>query len=265
MPTDLAAAFRGQTALVTGASSGLGADMARQLAAAGARVLLVARSEPALDAVAAGIRAAGGEASVWVCDLEPPGAAAGLLQRVAEAGEPVDVLINNAGFGICAPLANTPAEAVDGQVALNVAAVTALSRGLLPQMLARRRGWILHVSSLAGFVPTPRYAVYSATKAYVLAFSQALWFETRGSGVHVSCVAPGPVRTGFGARAGVGDAFFRGSLPSAEVARAGLAGLARNRRVVVTGWTNKLQVFASRFTPRVVPIAVAAGRTKRSS
>lgn len=250
--------FRGQTVLVTGASGGIGAAMARQLGAFGARVILVARSEVALASVAQEVTAAGGTARVVPCDLEAPGAAANLLEQV---GEPVHVLVANAGFGVHAPFAETDPAQIRGMIQLNVAALTDLARLALPPMLAARRGGILTVASTASFVPAPTFAVYAATKAYVRSFSEALHAELRGSGVHASCLCPGPVPTGFGGRAGMNTAFFGsallGTLPAETVARVGLNGLAHDRRTVVPGVSNSAQALATRLVPTGLSMRVA--------
>jgi short-subunit dehydrogenase len=241
--------YRGRTALVTGASGGLGADMARLLGARGARVLLVARRERALGEVAEAVRQRGGQAAVFVADLEAPDAAAALVDRVEAAGEAVDVLVNNAGFGVVGPFLTASPDEAEGMTALNVTAPTGLARRLLPGMVARGCGGVLTVASIAAFTPAPGFAVYAATKAYALAFSEALAFELRGTGAHATCLCPGPVRTGFAERAGMSDRFFAGALPSERVARAGLDGLAAGRRRVVPGWTNKAQTAATRLVP----------------
>ena len=250
--------FRGQTVLVTGASGGIGAAMARQLGAFGARVVLVARSEAALASVAADVMAAGGTARVVPCDLEAPGASHALLAQVAE---PVHALVANAGFGVQEPFSETDPAQVRGMIQLNVAALTDLARLALPPMLAARRGGILTVASTASFVPAPTFAVYAATKAYVRSFSEALHAELRGSGVHASCLCPGPVPTGFGDRAGMDAGFFgsalTGTLPAETVARIGLEGLARDRRTVVPGVSNGLQALATRITPTGLAMRVA--------
>ncbi len=250
---------RGRTALVTGASGGIGAAMGRQLGAAGARVLLVARTETALAAVAAEIHAAGGEARTLIADLEVPEAAADLVARL---GEPVDVLVANAGFGVVGPFAEASPAAVSGMVTLNVLALTDLTRLLLPAMTERRRGGVLTVASIAAFTPAPRFAVYAATKAYVLSLTDALHAEARGTGVHVTCLCPGPVATGFGARAGMDAGFFAGHLSAEVVARAGLDGLARNRRRVVPGLLNRVQAAAAGFAPTALAMRVAEARVR---
>ena len=241
--------YRGRTALVTGASAGIGADLARQLGAAGARVVLVARREDALASVAEAVRRAGGTAAVVAADLEPAGAAAALADRLDEAGETVDVLVNNAGFGLQGPVVEMEPGEAEGMVGLNVSALTGLTCRLVPGMVERGRGGVLNVSSVAAFAPAPRFAVYAATKAYVLSLTEALWAELRDTPVHVTCLCPGPVRTEFGSRAGISEGFFAGALSSARVAREGLDGLAAGRRRVVPGWTNKVQTAATRFVP----------------
>lgn len=256
--------YEGRTALVTGASSGIGAALARRLGALGARVLLVARGADALDGVAREIRAAGGEAVPFVADLEPPGAAGALADRLDAAGETVDVLVNNAGFGVHAPLLETGPEAVAGMVTLNVLAPTELTRRLLPGMVARGAGGVLTVASLAAFSPAPTFAVYAATKAYALSFTEAVRAEVRGAGVHVTALCPGPVRTAFAERAGMADPFFEGGLSAEAVAEAGLRGLARGRRRVVPGWVPRLQAAATRFVPRGLTIRAAGGILRRA-
>ena len=254
--------YRGRTALVTGASSGIGAEMARQLGAAGARVVLVARRQDALAGVAESVRQRGGTAVVVAADLEPAGAAQALADRLSD--ETIDVLVNNAGFGVQGPFLDAGVRAVDGMVGLNVAALTGLTRRLMPGMVHRQRGGVLNVASVAAFTPAPSFAVYAATKAYVLSLSEALYQETRGTGVHVTCLCPGPVETEFGGRAGMADAFFSGAASSERVARAGLAGLAEDRRRVVPGWSNKVQTAATRFVPRGVLLRATSLIMKRA-
>ncbi|MGB3543512.1 SDR family NAD(P)-dependent oxidoreductase [Rubrivirga sp.] len=256
--------YAGRTVLVTGASSGIGAAMARHLGTRGARVLLVARREAALEAVARDVRAAGGEAVVLEADLEPPGAAQKLVDRVHGADEAVDVLVNNAGFGIRGPVLEAKPDALEGMVTLNVLALTVLTRLLLPGMVDRGRGGVLNVASIAAFTPAPQFAVYSATKAYVQSFSEALWAELDGSGVHCTCLCPGPVATEFGNRAGVGEGFFTSGLPAQAVARDGLKALARGRRRVVPGLWNKVQTAATRFVPPSVTIKTAQAIMRRA-
>ena len=248
--------YSDSTVLVTGASRGLGAAFAEHLGTFGARVLLVARSADDLMAVAERVRERGGTTVVLVSDLGTPGAADLLAARLNEHGETVDVLINNAGYGIVGPFLDTSAEDAEGMGMLNAVALTSLTRQLVPGMVERGRGGVLNVGSVASFVPAPRFAIYGATKAYVLSLTDALHVELANTGVHVSCLCPGPVRTGFGDRAGMDDQFFSGAMSAEQVAEAGLSGLARNRRRVVPGWLNKVQAVASSWVPSALTLRV---------
>lgn len=249
--------YSDKTVLVTGASDGIGREMARQLSASGARVLLVARRESAMNELAAELP---GEAAVFAADLQPPEAARELAERVTASGETVDVLINNAGFGEAGPFVDH-AERASAMIDLNARALTDLTAAFLPGMVARGHGGVLNVASLGAFMPVPRLAVYAATKAYVRSFTEALRWELRGSGVHVTILAPGPVRTGFADRAGMKDAFFDGAVPVETVARKGLEGLAADKRRVVPGLLTKLQVFA----PRIAPVELGLAITDKTS
>lgn len=236
--------------------------MARQLGAAGARVLLVARRADALADVASAVDAAGGSSRVIVADLEAPGGAGQVLDAAAD--ETVDVYVGNAGFGHAGPFWTIAPGDTDGMVAVNVAALTTLARALVPGMVSRGRGGVLTVASVAAFAPVPGFAVYAATKAYVLALTEAVRDELRGTGVHATALCPGPVATGFGARGGMTPSFFQGR-PSAEtVARAGLDGLAAGRRRVTPGWMPTLQSAASHVTPRPLALAVARVSMRRA-
>ncbi len=254
--------YSGRTVLVTGASSGIGADMARLAGRHGARVILVARSDDALRRGGDEIESAGGAARVVVADLQADGGAAGLVATLAD--ETVDVVVNNAGFGAAGRLATMDADEADGMVALNVAALTHLSRAFLPGMLARRRGGVLNVASVAGFAPLPGFAVYGATKAYVVSLTEALHAELRGTGVAATALCPGPVATGFGARAGMKSGFFAGGESSEDVARAGLEGLARGRRRVVPGVLNRAQVAAAALSPTGLTLRVGAALMRKA-
>ncbi|MEM1056330.1 MAG: SDR family oxidoreductase [Bacteroidota bacterium] len=237
--------YAGRTVLLTGASSGIGREMACHLAPLGARLILVARREDALRSLAAKVST---EAVVMPHDLGAPGDALALVGRLREADETVDVLINNAGFGLAGPFADHADEAV-GMVDLNVRALTQLTAHLLPGMAERGRGGVLNVASLGAFLPVPHLSVYAATKAFVLSFTEALHSEMQGTGVHVSALCPGPVATEFGARSGLQDSYFKVGIPVEAVARAGLAGLAKNKARVVPGLSTKLGAFATRFSP----------------
>src|SRR6266550_6618870 len=211
-----------ETALITGASSGIGLDLARLFAKDGHDVILVARSEGKLREVAAGLeRDFGVKAHVIVADLARPDAPRQLFDALPVD---VDVLVNNAGFGVTGPFAGTDLAKELEMIQVNVVALTHLTKLLLPPMIARRRGRVLNVASTAAFQPGPLMAVYYATKAYVLSFSEAIADELRDSGVSVTALCPGPTETGFAAAANVGATrLFTMSKPadSRAVAEAG--------------------------------------------
>ena len=214
--------------------------------------------------VAEQVRQLGGTAQVYVSDLGAPGSASLLATRLEEQGEAVDVLINNAGYGIVGPFLDASTEDAEGMGMLNAVGLTGLTHQLVPGMVERGRGGVLNVGSVASFVPAPRFAVYGATKAYVLSFTDALHAELAGTGVHVSCLCPGPVRTSFADRAGMDDKFFSGAMSADRVAASGLYGLARNQRRVVPGWTNKVQAFASSFVPSALTLRVTEAVMRRA-
>src|SRR6185436_6905763 len=187
-------------ALVTGASSGIGADLARELAQGGHDLVLVARGEDKLKALAAELEKAHSiRARVISADLAQPDAAVQLVKQLG--GTPIDVLINNAGYALYGRFAETDAADELRMIQVNIVALTQLAKLLLPGMLARKKGRILNVASTAAFQPGPLMAVYYATKAYVLSFSEALANELQGTGVGVTALCPGPTRTGFQKRA----------------------------------------------------------------
>ncbi len=186
-----------QVALVTGASSGIGRATARALAAEGFRVAATARRRHRLDQLVAEIAATGGEAAAFPADLTRPEEREWLVEAVCRHWGRVDVLVNNAGFGYYGPTAGIPWELADRMLAVNVEAVVHLTRLVLPEMLARNSGHIINVASVAGDLVVPPSVLYSATKAFVQAFSEGLYRELRGTGVRVSVVNPGPVQTEF--------------------------------------------------------------------
>jgi short-subunit dehydrogenase len=249
--------FKRKTILITGASSGIGAAMARQLADPSVTLLLTARSEERLRAGAAEAEMHGAEAHVFPQDLAQPGADATLHEAVTEAGFAPDVLVSNAGFGTLGRFESAPADTYAQMLTLNVTNLTGLARRCLPHMLGAEAGaGILHVASTAAHQPVPHFAVYAASKSYVLHFSQALWAEYRGRGVAVTCLSPGPTRTGFQARAGSEDVAL-GPMESAEkVARVGLRALLAGHRVVVSGAGNKAGALGGRLAPRRPLLAV---------
>ena len=242
------------TALVTGASSGIGLELARAFAAAGHDLVLSARSEGKLVALAEELRSAHGVAvRVVVADLGRPDGAGRLFEEVEAVGVRVDVLVNNAGVGIHGPFAGTSLARELESIQLNVTSLTELTKRFLPGMLERRRGRILNVASVAGFVPGPFMAVYYATKAYVVSLSVALREELSGTGVTVTVLAPGPTRTGFEATAGTSETrLFRqpGVMTARDVAEAGLQGTLAGKDIVVPGAWNRVQASASGLAPR---------------
>jgi short-subunit dehydrogenase len=250
--------FTNQTALVTGASSGIGEVFARALAARGAHLVLVARSADKLDALARELsRVHGVRAEVIAADLSRPGAALEVAREAERRRLAVDVLVNNAGVGAHGRFEELSAARQHEQVQLNVTAVVDLSRAFLPGMLARGRGAIVNVASTASFQPVPYMAVYGATKAFVLSFSEALWAEARGRGVAVLALCPGPTETAFFQVAGEGAAFGRKEPAELVVDRA-LRALARNRSHVISGAPNWLVAQLSRVFPRGLVARVVA-------
>ncbi|QYJ02743.1 SDR family oxidoreductase [Nocardioides panacisoli] len=243
-------------ALVTGASSGIGAAIARELATRGHRVVLVARSEDKLREVADQVVAAGGTADVLPTDLADRAARAELLDRVADLGVTVDVLVNNAGFSTTGPVADADVERELDQVEVDVASVVDLTTRWLPGATQRGRGALLNVASTIAFQPFPGQAGYGAAKAHVLSYTQALAAETKGTGVTVTALCPGPVDTGFVAAAGFTEEEAHGSVPRAmwvsapAVARAGIDGLAKGRTVVVPGAPNRIGAMLAPLVPR---------------
>jgi short-subunit dehydrogenase len=235
-------------ALITGASAGLGVAFARQLSSKGHRLVLAARRRDRLDALVAEL----GNARAIEIDLSEPGATAALMSDLREAGDQVDLLVNNAGFGLRGPFAELDAARQREMIDLNCGALTELCRAVAPAMLERRSGAILNVASTAAFQPGPWMAVYFATKAYVLSFTEALHEELKPHGVKVSALCPGPTRTEFGAVAGIQSLgqFDRLSMEAGPVVRAGLDGLENNRAVVIPGATNRIGAWSTRFAPR---------------
>lgn len=244
---------RGKKALVTGASGGIGEHLAAQLAADGVNLVITARRGDALEALAERWRRAHGVTVETIAlDLAAPGAAAALADQLH--GQDLDYLINNAGFGAYGVFADSDPDTNLRMMRLNMEALTVLTQRCLPGIL-RRRGRIMNVASTAAFQPGPYMAVYYATKAYVLSFSEALASELEGTGVTVTALCPGPTASGFQAVAALDDsALVKGKrLPtSEEVAKAGLAALWRGQRVYIPGVGNWLLAQSVRFSPRRV-------------
>jgi short-subunit dehydrogenase len=242
-------------ALITGASAGLGAEFARQLSKRGQRLVLVARRTQRLDALAAEI----GNARSVTADLSRPGAAAKLIAGIEKAGERVETLVNNAGFGLHGRIADLDAARQREMIDLNCGALLDLCRAVLPAMIERKSGAILNVASTAAFQPGPGMAVYFATKAFVLSLTEALHEEVKRHGIRVTALCPGPTKTEFGEVAGFAGngAFDRWSMGSPAVVRAGLEGLDRNKAVVIPGALNKIGAFSPRLAPRALVRKIA--------
>jgi hypothetical protein len=244
-----------ETTLITGASSGIGVELARLFAADKSNVILVARSRDKLELLAEQLRRDHGvEVLVLPEDLSQPAVPRTIFDRLAALGMNVDIVVNNAGFGAAGRVAEIPLERQSDMIAVNVAALVQLTRLFLPGMIQRKRGGVLNVGSTAGFQPGPNMAVYYATKAFVLSFTEALAEELLGSGVTATCLAPGPTATGFAAAAQLGDAllFKLGTMDAATVARSGYRGFRRGKVIVIPGLTNKLGAFAVRLVPRIL-------------
>ena len=242
-------------ALVTGASSGIGRELADILAREGHDLVLVARREPELTDLARELKEAhGADSRVITADLSAPDAATQLVESLG-ATTPVDVLINNAGFGGAGAFSERDRDEELRMIAVNVTALTDLTRLLVPGMVSRGRGRILNVASTAAFQPGPFMAVYYATKAYVLSFSEALAEELSGTGVTVTCLCPGVTETGFQKVAGVEDIpLTKGplSMSARTVAESAYKGMAKGRRLVIPGVHNKVGVQSLRLSPRAL-------------
>ena len=241
--------------MITGASAGLGVEFARQLSKRGHRLVLAARRKDRLDALAEEL----GDARAIAIDLSKTGSATELMANIDAAGEQIELLVNNAGFGLAGRFSAQDPRRLREMVDLNIGALTELCRAVAPAMIERRSGAILNVASTAAFQPGPGMAVYFATKAYVLSLTEALHEELRRFGIKVSAVCPGPVATEFGEVAGFGGRVPEFAIAdAASVVRAGLAGLDRNRAVVVPGLLNKLSGQGHRLLPRAVLRKIAA-------
>jgi uncharacterized protein len=251
--------------LITGASAGIGAEFARLLAAEGETLIVTARRQDRLEALAEELRRAHGvRVETIVADLALKESADLLAEKTRALGLEVTTLINNAGFGLTGAFADQPADRVIEMLALNIVALTRLTRIFLPEMRARQAGGIINVASIAAFLPGPYMSVYYASKAYVLSFSEAIAHELRGSGVVVTALCPGATKTEFQEVAGMTDTplLRRLSMSSREVARLGLAGHRAGKTVVITGVGNKLTPFAARLVPRGVMARLAASLQK---
>ena len=261
--------LRDKRALVTGASSGIGAAIARQLADRGVHLVLTARRKEQLDAVAAECTAKGVRVDVITADLGQPFVAR-TLWAAATATGPIDICVNNAGFGYFRPFASVEADRDIELLQLNVTSLVELSRLFVTSRAgATGRSYLLNIASTAAFQSIPNFAVYASSKAFVRNFSEALAAEYDGTPLSVTCLCPGGTHTEFHQQAGAGDygALANASMLTAEAcARVGLSAMERGKRLVVSGFINKLQCFGVRFVPRAFSTWMSRrvlGRPKR--
>ncbi len=254
-------------ALITGASAGIGVELARVFAAQGHELVLVARRQDRLTALADEIAASGRPRPIALAlDLERHDAVATLAAELATRDLEPAYVVNNAGFGLSGPAAKLSRDEQLAMIDLNVRALTELSLAFV-EPLARHRGGILNVASIAAFLPGPGMAVYYASKAYVLSFTEALHQELAGRGIRVTALCPGPVQTEFQARSGMTlpNAAKMIELPARRVAQLGYDGLMRGRRVVIAGTGNRIAVFLMRFMPNAALMAAVDRRVGSAS
>ncbi len=248
------------TVLITGASSGIGLDLARLLAA-DFDLIITARNQTKLEEIAQDLQGKNGNhVHVVPADLARSEAPEQLFAEIKRRGLRVDMLVNNAGFGAYGPFTETNLHDELAMIQVNISALTHLTKLVLPEMRERKRGRILNVASTAGFQPGPLMAVYYATKAYVISFSEAIANELKGTGIAVSCLCPGATATEFAARAGMEKSrlFKMGAMQSRDVARAAyLKLLSGGRGLVIPGLLNKLMVQSLRVSPRTLVTAIA--------
>ena len=250
----------GQTALVTGASAGIGVDLAECFARDGYNVILAARTENALREVAERLaKTYKVTATAIAVDLGAIGGGAKLAEAIKGKGLSVDVLVNNAGFGKAGAFDGSDVAVQLGMIDLNDRALVELTHIYWPSMMANKRGGVLNVASTAAFQPGPLMAIYYASKAFVLSFSEALWEEARGTGVKVSCLCPGPTVSKFRERAGTGATRLSQAgtpMSSMSVARLGYSAWQRNKRVEITGLRNRFLARLGPFLPRTTLLRI---------
>jgi uncharacterized protein len=259
---------RAPAALITGASGGIGYELAKLFAKDHHNLVLVARNGPRLAQVSDEVqRQFGITVKTFALDLTEPTAPQALFAQIQSAGIAVDVLVNNAGYGRYGEFTDVPLEESLGQIQLNVTALVELTKLFLGPMLARRSGKIMNVASTAGFQPGPLMAVYYATKAYVISFSEALANELADRGITVTCLCPGATETGFAGRAG-NDAtrLFKNLRPmeAKAVARAGYQALLKGKTLVIPGFRNWLVAESIRVSPRKLATAVSRWVSERA-
>lgn len=248
----------GKTALVTGASFGIGLEIARELAAEGHDLVLASRNAEKLSEVAAELKGLGAGVHVVTSDLSVSGSARRLFEEIERRGLRVDILVNNAGIGMHGPFKDMALEGVTAMLRLNMEALTELTHLFLPAMIRAGFGRVLNVASTAAFQAGPLMASYYASKAYVLMFSEAIAEELRGTGVTVTALCPGPTHSEFQKRAGMShvELFTRFSMDARKVARDGVRGMNRGRSLVIAGFFNNLLAFSVRLTPRFLTLKI---------
>jgi len=255
-----------ETALITGASTGIGLDLAR-LMAPDFDLIITARNQPKLEEIAAELHGKhGSHVHVIPADLTRPEAPRAIFDEATRRGLRVDALINNAGFGAYGEFKDIPLATQLEMIQVNVTALTHLTRLFLPAMLERKRGRIMNVASTAGFQPGPLMAVYYATKAYVVSFSEAIANELKGSGVTVTCLAPGATATEFAARADMENSRLLklGRMKSIDVAKAGYQGMMKGKTLVIPGVKNWVMAQSVRLGPRKLVTAIARSVQERA-
>jgi len=247
--------------LITGASGGIGYELAKLFAKDKHDLVLVSRNGDKLEEVARELKAAHGvRCAVFAGDLAVPGSPDALYAEIQKSRIDIDVLVNNAGFGALGVFYKRPVHEQLGMIQLNVTSLAHLTRLFLPQMVARKRGRIVNIASIAAYQPGPFMAVYYATKAFVVSFSEAIANELHGSGVTVTAICPGPTTTGFGKRAGAEKStlFHKGmTMDAAKVAKIGYEAMKKNKTVVITGGKNKLLALGGRLAPRSLSTNIA--------
>ena len=249
-----------QTVLITGASSGIGMELAREFAKHGHSVVLVARGVDKLEELARELRSKSNvRAEVIGADLTEPSAPEKIVASLSERNLTIDVLVNNAGFGERGAFAQIDLQRQLDMIQVNITAVAHLTRLLLPGMIQRNVGGILNVASTAAFQGGPNMTMYYATKAFVLSFTEAIHEEVAGTNLHVTCLCPGPTHTGFVAAANMeGVNLFKMGAETAEaVAKVGYAAFAKNKAIAISGFKNKLTAFSTRLAPRAVARKIA--------
>jgi uncharacterized protein len=251
--------------LITGASGGIGYELAKLFARDHHNLVLVARTRDKLAQIADDLQVHGVTVKTIAIDLALPLAPKFLFDQLQRESIAVDILVNNAAFGLHGEFAEMPESEILGQIELNIAGLTALTRLFLPPMIDRRSGRIMNVASTAGFQAGPLMAVYYASKAYVISFSEAIANELRGSGVTVTCFCPGATHTGFAQRAGIQESrlFRLGAMSAEKVARDGYRAVMAGRGLAISGLHNWVVAESTRFAPRRMVTAVSRWVTEK--